>query len=1281
MKKTISLLLILAMIVSIIQLPIQATETSEKISNNCDYSYSYSKADMVSGDIQLKNLTDGIFPSTSPGGEGWTKITLKNDSVSATVGGSAVTLSIYDDVSPHFYVKLDLDFKQKIHYIAMDFANSGSFSLPSKVEVFLSDDGYNFDIYKSQNYEVITDGNRTKYKVTFNEEIRAKAVKFVAYNTVGAVMAVDELEVYGEKLNNSVLLSNGASYTWTGNSLGGVYDGQAPSTQLTDGILSDMPSSIYSTFDQRFIMKATGGRVDSSTGYVGQEIVLDLGSVKNISKVKVNSLYNSGGYNATDLDFAVYKYSYDGINYYDFGTCYESGAGFYENQSGCARKVYTVSKNYTVEARYVKAYLYCYGHIAIDEIQVYGSQTPVAKETFVKSDREDRIEYTNIISYKGMYKDNVNQDKMTDQLYVNYSTYTDSTVVLTGTFGSKYNEICGYNIYFKTKPKSIRFYLSNDNVNWTLISDSAEYYSLAGYTNAKAYFNNKEGTYYKFEIDRDFSNNISISEIQIYNKQPHIPVIGGGFLALYPNESEGYNVNIFAPNIEKNTEYDWEMQLKGLYNQGMRTIIFQHNVDYNTKKSVMPIPVNSTLYNKGYRQRGRMLTNDPIETILTIADSLGMKVYLGTIGTYSYQNIQSNTGTSPAVHFQNVGQDGRAVITQMEASYGNHNSFAGYYFTDEACDEWIATSSGLSAFRTLYTIQSNEVRSVAPDKKIVISPAIWRTGKADTNAVNLYNLIKADSTMTKPVVDIVAAQDCLGRENSLVVTDSVYNSYENHVQWWAAKTRQAGAEFWHDAEMFETTYKPKRYSEIVNSLEMQAKTSNKITVYNLERIIPALSGNENDFTSFLIEANRMQYAKRYVSYIDALNIGTVPGCYPEQYGINPRFDTSSFVKTDIAPLTTGQIINNQWNRFTSFDLMGENENTSYALMWDDTYIYIGVKTNDKTFPSHPDGEWFGNASDYLLVMLGKPGSSGDAGTGTNTLKIGVSKHTSKVEAQVTKGEGFNELAQGDIIANFDDTNSFGRTAIVAIKWSYLGLTPSSGTVLPISIVYQQDGGTWQSLNGYKGPVIADFDTFTTAAMPQNIPRYNTDSFIKADVAPLTNGQIINSQWNRFTSFDLMGENENTSYALMWDDTYIYIGVKTNDKTFPSHPDGEWFGNASDYLLVMLGKPGSSGDAGTDANTLKIGVSKHASKVEAQVTKGEGFNELAQGDIIANFDDTNLNGRTAIVAIKWSYLGLSPEEGTVLPISIVYQQDDGAWQALNGYKGPVIENFEKFTTNY
>ena len=129
--------------------------------------------------------------------------------------------------------------------------------------------------------------------------------------------------------------------------------------------------------------------------------------------------------------------------------------------------------------------------------------------------------------------------------------------------------------------------------------------------------------------------------------------------------------------------------------------------------------------------------------------------------------------------------------------YGSHPAFGGYYLSDETCDAWLNLTGGVDAARYVYKNQSDHIRKIAPDAKIMIAPAIWRSGDPEKGADNLYRMIMPETEGGRPVVDILAAQDCLGREQSLAVSDEAYKSYLTYVEQWAKAVRRAGAEFWH----------------------------------------------------------------------------------------------------------------------------------------------------------------------------------------------------------------------------------------------------------------------------------------------------------------------------------------------------------------------------------------------------------------------------------------------------------------------------------------------------
>ena len=146
----------------------------------------------------------------------------------------------------------------------------------------------------------------------------------------------------------------------------------------------------------------------------------------------------------------------------------------------------------------------------------------------------------------------------------------------------------------------------------------------------------------------------------------------------------------------------------------------------------------------------------------------------------------------------------------------------------------------------------------------MIAPAIWRGSVPADGADALYRMIAPASEGERPVVDIVAAQDCLGREATLYVTPEVYESYEGFVDEWAKAVRRAGADFWHDAEVFEVTYTSKRMDCIRESLAIEAKTSANIIVFDIPHYFTSYAmGGVNDEFVYYKRLIMREYVRYY----------------------------------------------------------------------------------------------------------------------------------------------------------------------------------------------------------------------------------------------------------------------------------------------------------------------------------------------------------------------------------------------------------------------------------
>ena len=319
--------------------------------------------------------------------------------------------------------------------------------------------------------------------------------------------------------------------------------------------------------------------------------------------------------------------------------------------------------------------------------------------------------------------------------------------------------------------------------------------------------------------------------------------------------------------VVKSSEYMWYMQLKGMKDLGMDYIIMQNGVDFLNKRMAFSSP---SLIEKGYKLGEGYGTKEPIDVVLKIAEKLSMKVYLGTIGTHGqYWSIMEAGGFE---HTKEVVEIAKLYIKDMYECFDKYKSFEGYYFTDETCDEWLNAKQGVALYRSIYAPQAELIREIDPKRKTMISPAIWRSGSPSEGEENLYELIKPLEEGDRPIIDIVSAQDCLGREETLYVPNSAYKDYEEHTEAWAKGVRKAGAQFWSDAEVFEVIYFTKRYLDNVHSMEMQAKYTNGIVIFDYPHHFCEITKmNPNDRSGFNTSYVISQYAKRYCKHYKELD--------------------------------------------------------------------------------------------------------------------------------------------------------------------------------------------------------------------------------------------------------------------------------------------------------------------------------------------------------------------------------------------------------------------------
>ena len=595
------------------------------------------------------------------------------------------------------------------------------------------------------------------------------------------------------------LLSVGASYVWEGTGMKAYSDKDG--LKLTDGV--------YFTGDDSVVAAKIAREEDGLTKKRGSIITLDLGEAKNISEVSLGA-YISGDIKAVLPERISVRYSVDGETWQDFGQ------SFLAETNGKINR-FTVTRPSTVEARYVKVLTNTEGIFACDEIEVWGANTPVAEKKYTPL----AIPAGNVNTVKSA------SDKALTDGVLNAGVKIDGEISIKAK-----GTVNAVNIFSTAE-------ITDISLPGKVIKNSAAGLHTTLIT--------LETPVESGEFTLSFKCEGEVNEIQTFGKTVSLPVVDGGFYQLPTNGGNDVST--------QNDAYSWYLSLKGMRDLGMSTVIIQYSTHFNAKTTLIN---GKNITAAGYTYTPTYGTEDLCKAVLDGAEKLGMKVFIGTIHDADFTNPKNNQAQYDAIV-----ADGEKVIKDIHEMYGTHPAFGGYYLSDETCDYWLNFSGGVEAARKVYEGQSQVIRSLDKDALIMIAPAIWRSGNAAKIEEKLYELLKPAAEGEKPVVDIVAVQDCLGREQTLTVTDKVYKDWLMFCQSWKKGIEKAGADFWHDAEVFEINYSSKRFEETEKSLTLQYTLSDGIIVFDIPHYMtPMALWGKDDWKGVY----KMHQMKQYIEY-------------------------------------------------------------------------------------------------------------------------------------------------------------------------------------------------------------------------------------------------------------------------------------------------------------------------------------------------------------------------------------------------------------------------------
>ena len=802
----------------------------QNLSNGTIYTFSTTQT------LTVKN-NDGQC-LTTPNNEKPISVKLKDVPLSfGDWSGNTINTTMFEEKEPCWYLKNDFGFPSMLYKTEITFSKEKS--LPSRVEVFTSDDGYNFTKYVGDAKLTETETAAT-FCLELDSPVLAKAVKYYVFSPLDESLSVLSINSEGERLNERKILSVGKKYTTDSKFDDRFVNKLDDGVKLTDGIYGGAAIK-----DKEYVFLTPNAKDELMDRNV-VNITIDLEEITNVSEVTMSTATPTTQiYSLSHPEFVSVKYSEDGENYYDFSMSYPEGY-FVRNDGVTNTKhtTYMMMRNHTVKARYLKVMIFSNTAVALDEINVWGSEVAVKEPEYDFLTIGESTDLALGANYyvNGKKVDNIDLMDAVDQ---KVSLKAD----LTG---------------------------EAENAIITLKTETYQQVKDLTVNSVKAFYQNSVGayTYLYFEFDKTnvinaelaLSNNTSLTSLTLnaFSNDAFMPLIRGGFYAIFIDALQtGYNAHHFFD------EYRTYIHLKGFRELGMDTIIIgSENLNYEEKITLIDPP--EELVQKGYRKGIGHGVKDVNEAILNATDKLGMKTYVSTITSLAYGSLPA-TNKAKEAYIEGALEDANIIIPYIYNLYKDHPSFYGFYLTDETCDYWLQLerNSKTEFTRMLYKGQSEIIRSLDDSLYIAIAPAAWRADFPKNFGEALYNLIKNDVEGERPIIDHVMMQDCLGRENSIAVSNSVYDSFRSYLIECKKGVEKAGGVFMNDAETFDVGYRIKRYDELIRSLSLESSYTNSTLIFDLAHYFSSTGkGSFDNYSYFDNDYVNSRYAKYVITFLE-----------------------------------------------------------------------------------------------------------------------------------------------------------------------------------------------------------------------------------------------------------------------------------------------------------------------------------------------------------------------------------------------------------------------------
>ncbi len=386
-------------------------------------------------------------------------------------------------------------------------------------------------------------------------------------------------------------------------------------------------------------------------------------------------------------------------------------------------------------------------------------------------------------------------------------------------------------------------------------------------------------------------------------------------------------------------------------------------------------------------------------------------------------------------------------------------------------------------------------------------------------------------------------------------------------------------------------------------------------------------------------------------------------------------------------------------------VIGSTDNTfDFAATYDNTYLYV-VAIVKETYAYNQSQTWFQDDSD-----AGTPWDDDaveifiDPKNG-HPLFQAIISHKTDYQAPRELWVNSNYTKDGILFGTAfqSGTKYISQYQVeVAIPWSKLGITPSSGLPFGLDIAVDDDdnGGARDGQVVWKGTA----NNWNTSANYGNVKLHAADygvGYVNFSAgAPVVNGEVIHDAgYSSFpvtgVSKQVIGSSDNeTNIRLTYDANYLYVGAVVWDNhaytsTLYNDSPELWNDDAVEIFIDPLNTKLPYFDENLHR---QITVKYSTVGVPPQVSiRGNASGILYASQKINT--PIYIGGYSVEVAIPWSNLGISPQIGTYLGFDVSVDDDDNGgnrdsqlawkgtadnWQNASVW-GTILLNYYGFST--